>query len=423
MIKLLMIQPENREINRFRRLQFNNFSQITIPYLAAFIDERYFEITLIDEYCQRVPYNKSFDLVAITVNTPNAPHCYEMSAKFRNKGTKIVMGGPHATLLPDEVGSHCDFLLIGEGEFTWQQFLEDFYNGNPHKIYESKHPPSLDKLPIPRWDLLKRSRIMKGAVFATRGCPYNCRYCNLKQIYHNCFRTRPIEEVVSEIKAIKSKFFVFWDDNFFADKEYAKTLLRAIMPLKLKWAAQATLRDCADDELLAIAKAAGCLYLFIGLESFSEQSLESAGKTINRIASYKPIIDKIHRHGIMIQAGIVFGFDNDTKDVFHNTLAACERLGIDGATVSILTPFPKTPIYEQFKTEHRLISNDWNRYNSKTAVVFQPKNMSPKELFEGYTGFRRQFYSLGSFVRRMRISKTNIAINFFINLGYRLGIK
>ncbi|MDR3121557.1 MAG: DUF4070 domain-containing protein [Clostridiales bacterium] len=124
----------------------------------------------------------------------------------------------------------------------------------------------------------------------------------------------------------------------------------------------------------------------------------------------------------MVQAGIVFGFDHDHKDVFDKTLEACERLGIDGATVSILTPFPKTPIYEQLKSEGRLLGEDWSRYNSKTAVAFKPKNMTADELFDGYRSFRRRFFSLGSFVRRMRVSRTNIAVNFIMNLGYRLGL-
>jgi radical SAM superfamily enzyme YgiQ (UPF0313 family) len=129
-----------------------------------------------------------------------------------------------------------------------------------------------------------------------------------------------------------------------------------------------------------------------------------------------------HRHGIMVQSGIVFGFDGDTKNVFDETLAACETLGIDGATVSILTPFPKTSIYEQFKKEGRLLSEDWSRYNSKTAVTFQPKNMTSEELFDGYLRFRRNFFSLSSFIKRMKVSKTNIAVNFIINFGYWLGI-
>jgi radical SAM superfamily enzyme YgiQ (UPF0313 family) len=415
-----MIQPENREINRFRRFQFNNFSQLTMPYLAAFVDERYYKITLIDEYCQRLPYRERYDLVAITVNTPNAPHCYSISARFRKAGSKVVMGGPHATLMPEEVKENCDFLLIGEGENIWPQFLEDFRNGAPRERYCSEVTPRLDNLPLPRWDLLKRHRMMKGAVIATRGCPYECRYCNLKQIYHPQFRVRPINDVVMEIQILPTKFFVFWDDNLFADKEYAKDLLRAIAPLKRRWAAQATLRDCADEELLSLAKSAGCLYLFIGLESFSEKSLSDAGKSINRIAEYAPIIDSIHRHKIMIQAGIVFGFDSDSHNVFDVTFETCEKLGIDGATVSILTPFPKTPIYEQLKKEGRLISGDWSKYNSKTAVAFLPKNMSAEDLWLGYNRFRRRFYSLGSFIRRMRVSRTNIVVNLIINLGYRI---
>jgi radical SAM superfamily enzyme YgiQ (UPF0313 family) len=416
-----MLQPENIDINRFRRLQFNNFSQITVPYLAAFADRKYYDIAIVDEYCQRIPYNKPFDLVAITVNTPNAPHCYEISANFRRRGAKTVMGGPHATVLPDEASRHCDYLIAGESEVTWPEFLRDFQNGMAKTVYKSGRPPALTRLPMPRWDLLRRRRMMKGAVFATRGCPYSCRYCNLKQIYHDCFRMRPVQDVIKEIQR-SPRFFVFWDDNLFADADYAKELLRAAAPLKRKWAAQATLRDCKDEELLSIAKAAGCIYLFVGLESFSEASLADAGKDINRARDYKTLIDRIHRHGIMIQAGIVFGFDSDTSAVFDETLAACEALGIDGATVSLLTPFPKTPIYEQFKAEGRLLTEDWSKYNSKTAVVFQPNNMTAAELFDGYLRFRRQFFSLGSFTRRMRVSKTNVAVNFIMNLGYRLGI-
>jgi len=415
-----MIQPENREINRFRRLQFNNFSQITIPYLAAFVDGDHYEITIVDEYRQRIPYNKPFDLAAITVNTPNAPHCYEISRKLQKAGVKVAMGGPHATLLPNEVKEHCDYLLIGEGETIWPEFLDDFRKGAPNRIYKAGGPQSLDNLPAPRWDLVKRGRTMKGAVFATRGCPYHCRYCNLKQIYHDSFRTRPIEDVIAEIRDMPSKFFVFWDDNLFADKAYAKGMLLALIPLKKRWAAQAALRDCRDDETLNLAKKAGCLYLFVGLESFTKESLDDAGKSINRVTDYAAAINGIHSHGIMVQAGIVFGFDNDSPDVFDTALDACEKLGIDGATVSILTPFPQTPVFTQYKTEGRLIADDWGKYDSKTSVVFTPRNMSADELWRGYNRFRRRFYTLGSFIRRMRVSRTNVPLNFVINLGYRL---
>jgi radical SAM superfamily enzyme YgiQ (UPF0313 family) len=420
---ILLIQPENEEINRFRRKQFNNFTQLTVPYLAGFIDEKCYNITLVDEYNGKIPFHLPFDLIAITVNTPNASHCYRISDRFREKGAKVVMGGPHATLLPDETKKHCDYLLMGECEDTWPQFLNDFHEGIAKALYKPEKLPDLTNLPAPRWDLVKRRKMMKGAVFATRGCPYHCRYCNLKQIYGDTFRTRPVDEVIREIGLLPSGFFVFWDDNLFADKQYAKKLLNALIPLKKKWAAQVTMRDCMDNELLEIARDAGCLYLFIGLESFSEQSLHDAGKPINKVEDYRTVIDTIHRYKIMVQAGIVFGFDSDTTDIFDTTLKACERIGIDGVTVSILTPFPKTPLYQQLESEGRLISHDWHLYNSKTHVTFTPKRMSVDELFSGYMRFRKKFYSLRSFIKRMRKSKTHTGYNFFINSGYWLSIR
>lgn len=423
-IKLLLVQPENWEINRFRKKQFNNFVQITMPYLAAFADERYYEITLVDEYNRAVPYNRPFDLVAITVNTPNAGHCYEMSARFRKTGAKVVLGGPHATLLPGEAAKHCDYLLTGECEETWPQFLKDFIAGCAKKLYGQAGAPSFEHLPLPRWDLVRsRPSLMKGAVFASRGCPHRCRYCNLKQIYGEGFRTRPVDEVKEEIKQLKSRHFVFWDDNFFADKAYALALMEAIAPLGKQWAAQVVLRDCADRDLLRAAAKAGCLYLFVGLESFSDASLLDAGKKVNRVAEYRDIIGSIHQHRMMVQAGIVFGFDSEGPEVFEQALKTCEELGIDGATVSVLTPLPGTPIYEQYLEEKRLLTKDWSYYNGKTHVAFLPKKMTPKELYEGYLWFRKKFYSLPSFIRRMRSSKVRVLHNFLINLGYRLAIR
>ena len=140
------------------------------------------------------------------------------------------------------------------------------------------------------------------------------------------------------------------------------------------------------------------------------------------IADYKRIINLIHEHGIVIQAGIVLGFDTDDRSVFSKTIEICEELGIDGATISILTPLPRTPIYNKMKSEGRIITEDWSYYNGKTRVAFYPKNMSDKELYEGYMWFRKNFYSLKSFIKRIKVSKTNIFYNFIINLGYKLSI-
>lgn len=420
---ILMITPENEEINKFRKKQINNFIQITMPYLAGFIDESKYRICLVDEYNQKIPLEKNFDLVVITVNTSNATHCYEFATKFRDKGSKVVFGGPHATLLPYEAINYCDYIIIGEAENTWPQFLEDFYNNEAKTQYKCDEIPSLKGLPIPRRDLIKGRYFTKGSVFATRGCPYHCSYCNLKQIYKDSFRKRPINEVIEDINSIKSKYFVFWDDNFFGDIDYAKKLMKDLVKLRKRWAAQVTLERCEDEELLKLAKKAGCVYLFVGLESFSEKSLESVNKGINNVDRYRSLINLVHKNGISIQAGIIFGFDTDTKDVFIKTLKACNELGIDGVTVSILTPLPKTPLYYQLKKEDRLISTDWSYYNGKTRVAFFPKNMTPEELFNGYMWFRKNFYSIKSILKRLSVSRTNIIHNLIVNLGYKLSIK
>jgi radical SAM superfamily enzyme YgiQ (UPF0313 family) len=417
--RILLITPESAEIHAYHKKQFNNFVQITMPYLAGFIDENKYDIALVDEYNQQVPYGKRFDLVAITVNTPNASHCYRISEKFRQHGARVVMGGPHATLLVDEAKQCCDHLIVGEAEETWPRFLDDFYQGKANPVYTCEHPPSLQGLPVARRDLIKRRPFTRGAVFSSRGCPYNCSFCVLKQIYFPALRTRPVHEVIEDIMTIKQSHFVFWDDNFFGDTEYAKRLMRGLKPLKKKWAAQVTIDRCRDEDLLGLAKEAGCLYLFIGLESFSSESLASVNKESNNVLKYESTIKLIRGYGISVWAGIIFGFDSDDKDVFRNTLTACEQLGIDGVTPSILTPLPGTPIFDEWKEAGRLPYSDWTYYNGKTRVSFQPKQMTADELYEGYMRFRTNFYSFRSIIKRLLVSRTNMVRGLIINLGYK----
>jgi radical SAM superfamily enzyme YgiQ (UPF0313 family) len=291
--------------------------------------------------------------------------------------------------------------------------------GKPGSVYKSISPPELKNLPIPRRDLLKMPKKTAGSVFATRGCSYNCSYCCLKSIYHPVFRTRPIPEVIEDIKTIRSSFFVFWDDNLFNDNTYAKALLKSLAALGKLWAAQVTLADCKDRELLEIAGKAGCIYLFIGLESFSNDSLIEVNKPINKVEEYSGIIRLIHQNGISIQAGIVFGFDSDTPDTFALTLKACKEVRVDGVTPSILTPYPGTSLYERFKLSDSLATFDWARYDSKTKVAIQPENMTPDELLEGFHRFREEFYALRNILRRFRNNRTNQMYNLYINLGYR----
>ena len=277
----------------------------------------------------------------------------------------------------------------------------------------------MDGLPIPRRDLIRRRFFTRGAVFATRGCPYRCSYCNLKQIYRGGFRTRPVEEVLTDIQRMGNRYFVFWDDNFFGDVDYAARLMTALKPLQKRWAAQVSIDRCADERLLRLARDSGCVYLFIGLESFSEAGLASVQKGFNHAARYPEIIRRIHQHGICVQAGVIFGLDADTRDVFANTLDACEAMGIDGVTASVLTPLPGTAVYDQMKQAGRLATDDWAWFNGKTRVAFTPRQMTSEELYSGYLWFRQRFFSIRSMLKRMMVSRTNPVHTFLVNWGYR----
>lgn len=416
---LLLITPENIEINRFRANQFNNFSQLTMPYLAGFVPEE-FQISIIDEYNEPIPYER-YDVVAITVNTPNAPHVYKVAEKYRQLGSWVVLGGPHVTLLPEEAVLHADTIFIGEAENTWPVFLKEFLNGNQRKLYRCEVAHSLHGLPLPRRDLIRGHKFTSGSVFASRGCPHNCSYCCLKKIYHEEYRMRPVNEVIEDIKSIPNRHFVFWDDNFFADREYTINLLEALRPINKKWAAQVTAHSCKDKELLSLAKKAGCLYLFLGLESFTREGLRDANKGFNPIEQYSDIVKQIHKCGISVQAGVVFGFDSDMPEAFD--LEFCESIGIDGVTVSILTPFPGTSLYTSLDEESRLLPVDWSYFNGKTRVAFQPRHFTPEELLEGYHLFRERIFSWRSIIKRLYNSRVNLIYSLVMNLGYRKALK
>ena len=416
-MRVLLITPENRFIRAFRRGQLNNFVQLTMPHLAAFVRPPH-QVALVDEYNQRVDLDADADLVGLTCNTPNATHVYELAAEFRRRGKQVVLGGPHATLLPDEAKQHADAVVVGEAEQTWPRVLADAERGALQPFYRAEQAPELAGLPHARRDLIHRRYPMQDTIVATRGCPHRCAYCNLRQIYDPKIRFRPVDEVVAEIRTFRSPFFTFWDDQLFMDPSYALKLFAALEGQKRRWAAMVTLASTRNEKLLAAAARAGCSCLFIGLESFSSESLKLANKAFNLVDSYRESVERIHRHGITVQAGIVFGFDGDDAGTFEATLQGATKAGIDGATVSILTPFPKTPIHTQLEREGRLLTNDWSYFNGKTAVAFEPKRISPEQLWDGYLWFRRRFFSAACTLERAKRSGVRRLQTLVLNYGY-----
>ncbi|HUI87577.1 MAG TPA: radical SAM protein [Anaerolineales bacterium] len=390
-----------------------------MPYLASFVPASW-EVIHVDEAITPVDVMSPADLVGITFHTPSAPHVYELAAQFRQRGIPVVLGGPHVTLVPDEAQAHADVIFVGAAELSWPRFLKDFETGHYARRYACDVPPMLDDAPMARKDLYHRHDYTAGRLFATRGCAYDCDFCALAVIYQRKVRKRPVDAVAAEYASFPGKVIIFWDDNLANDREYAKTLFQAITPYKKWWSSQVSIHAGEDEEFLELAARSGCKQLFIGLESVSQSSMNEVHKGFNRVEGYARIIERIHRHGIAVQAGIVFGFDNDTASIFDETLAFLENAGVQNATFNVLTPYPGTKLYQRLEAEGRILTRDWSRYNGRADVVFQPQRMSPAALLDGYRRANRRFYSAESIYRRLSRSPVGLWWTLPVNVAYTL---
>ena len=414
---LLLITASAPEIRRARAARFLNFQQITMPYLAARVPPDW-QVLHVDEEAEPIDWTVRADIVGITFHTPSAYHAYNLADRFRSRGAVVALGGPHVTLLPEEAGRHADAIFVGEAEGCWEEFLQEFQAEKCRRVYQRSEAPGLDGAPMARKDLYHRRDYTSGVLFATRGCCYRCDFCAIAKMYPHGFRKRPVHEVAAEYASFRGKRIIFWDDNIAGDREYAKALFRAIAPYRKWWSSQASLQAGEDDEFLEEAARSGCKQLFLGLESISQPSMDAVHKGFNRVEDYLRIVKRIHAHGIAVQAGIVFGFDHDTADTFRRTLQFLEDAGIQNATFNILTPYPGTPLFRTLEAEGRILTRDWRKYNGRTDVVFQPKQMSTAELLEGFRSANERFYSLPSVAKRLWRSPVQLWWTLPLNLAY-----
>lgn len=420
-MRLELITPESEPSLRLRKWRLIRFPQLTMPFIAALTPPGV-DIHHTDEIVEPVDFQREADLIAITCNTPSANRVYRLADEFRRRGRKVVLGGPHVTALPDEAMTHADAVVIGEAEEIWARVVEDFRQGEWQQIYQGE-PADLRGLPHARRDLIEKRSYGRGVTFATRGCPNHCGYCSISLMYGRGQRRRPVHEVAQEVASIPGRAVVFWDDNLTADRRYALELCRAIAPYRKWWTSQTTIKVASDAELLAAAADSGCKAFFIGLESISQDSLDSQGKGFNQVSLYEQAISNLHRHGIAVQVGTMFGLDGDDPGVFERTLRYYREIGVDSATVSIAAPMPGTSFFAQLEQEGRILARNWDKYNGKVDAVFQPKRMSPQELERGVSWFADEFYSVPSILDRLLLkSRVGLWWNLPRNVGYRLAL-
>jgi radical SAM superfamily enzyme YgiQ (UPF0313 family) len=413
----MLITASSPEVRRVRRARVLNFQQITMPYLAARVPASW-DVIHVDEEGEEIDWNIHADVVGITFHTPSAFHAYDIAARFRSRGICVALGGPHVTLLPEEASQYADVIFVGEAEGLWEEFLKGFEAGSYLSVYRQTSVPSIENIPMARKELFHRHDYTNGVLFATRGCPSQCDFCTIAVMYGHKPRKRPIAEVAAEYASFRGNVIIFWDDNIAGDMEYAKGLFRAIAPYGKWWSSQASIHAGRDDEFLEAAAHSGCKQLFVGLESVSQQSMAEVNKGFNRVDEYSQIIDRIHAHGIAVQAGIVFGFDHDTTEIFKDTVDLLENARVQNATFNILTPFPGTPLFRKLEAEGRILTRDWRKYNSRDHVVYQPKQMSAEELLAGFRSANERFYSLASMAKRLSRSSVQLWWTLPLNLAY-----
>ncbi|MEJ2688999.1 MAG: radical SAM protein [Deltaproteobacteria bacterium] len=357
------------------------------------------EVTIIDEQVVNIPWHEKFDLVGITCMTALAPRAYEIAAQFRRRNIPVVLGGMHPTLCQEEAVRHADAIVAGDVEGIWREVLTDVRKGKLKKLYTNSRPPDLAGLKrVPRYLLHKKSYSTINAVQATRGCPNSCEFCSVSAFHKQTQRQRPVDEVIAEVTRIADKFILLVDDNLTADVAYAARLFEGLKPLNKLWATQSDVGIAEYPDLVGLAAESGCIGLFVGIETFSKANLNGVAKTCNRVEKYREAIRLFHSFGIAVEAGIVFGFDNDRPMVFQDTLRLLDELEIDLIQASIFTPLPGTKRFESM--QDRIYSRDWADYDFH-SVVFHPKHMSAADLQAGHDWITCEFYKPRRIAKRL----------------------
>ena len=419
-MKILLISPVKDASKR--TVEMIKFPEIALLCIAAVTPDEH-EVTITEEETEPLDFDAACDLVGITCMTATAPRAYEIASEFRKRGKTVVLGGIHPTVLPFEAIDFCDCVVTGEAEPVWGQLLKDFENGCLQKFYHGGAAENLDSFPLPRRDLIK-SGIVLGIepIVTSRGCPYSCEFCSVWKFFGRKIRHVSVENVINDMKNAKTSRFMFLDDNIVGDPVYAKSLFLALKEMDVKWVGQASISFSKNEELLKLAHESGCKGLFFGVESVSEEKIKRMSKSMKSQQETIDAIKRIMGYGIYFHASLVFGFDDDDLSVFDETLEFLNKTKIPSATFNILTPYPGTDLYEKFKAQERLITENWGFYDHCT-VTYRPENMTIDELYNGYEYVKKNYYSLNRIVSRLPANFRNPLIFTIANIGLKKSVK
>ena len=415
-MKILIISPHPNAKKSF----LNKFSypSLTLQQIAGIIPPEH-DVEIVDERYEPINFDKEYDLVAISSLTYNSLRGYEISEIFRKKGIPVISGGYHASLLPDEAKKHSDSIIVGEAEYNLPKLLKDLEKGKLKKVYKPDKPVEPEDIPPARHDIGNYT-LMEG-IQSSRGCPTGCEFCAMQAIEGPRFRGRPVDNVINEMKSIKQKTIFFADASLTVSPPYSKNLFKEMAQLNKKFHAFGNINVVSrDDDFLKLSREAGINRWYLGIESISQENINQAGKSTNKVENYAMAIKKIKDHGMNVTGFFIFGLDHDTPDIFKKTLDAINEWHLDSASFSIVTPYPGTRLFDRFQREGRITNYDWSRYE-EGKVNYKPTKLTEEELLEGIRYIAREFFSVKqSFKRSFQYNNPIRGIPiFFANLSLR----
>ncbi|HBG05070.1 MAG: B12-binding domain-containing radical SAM protein [Geobacteraceae bacterium GWC2_58_44] len=422
-MKLLLVSPGWPKGRLWGELGFK-FPSLSLAAIAAATPAGW-QVTLGDENLKPLDLGADVNLVAITAMTPQAPRAYEIADAFRARGIAVVMGGFHASNLPQEALSHVDAVVVGEGDLVWPRLVADLLQGSLQRIYRSSDPLRMAAVPVARRDIFTgKGYLLTNSIQTTRGCPYDCEFCSVTAFFGRKYRERPLDLVLAELETLRKdgSFVFFVDDNLVANRRYALALFAGMRGMGLRWLSHAPIDFALDGALVRAAGQAGCVGMFVGFESLNQKTLVAIGKQTNDAARYLEQARAFRDNGIGILGSFVLGCDGDTPAVFEPILRFCEQARLEAAIFPILTPYPGTRVRERLELEGRITSNDWRNYDMG-HVNFVPRGMSADHLQAGHDWLNRSFYSFSSMYRRIFRLHRSLQVFGPMNFGFRSAIR